>query len=245
MQWYVLHRTSLQEVTGKVVVQAKSGKLFDAARYLYEPAPFTLVAPKFKLHYHAKLTDYIHSMMTSALCPLISGRLFDCLRQFKTVPTSRALPTVLISKKGEELPYYVYVQHADFTATDFERSIFCKLVLDEERGRGVYKDITEKVNTYQEVRDHGGTNARVLYLKDNIEWDFFVWGGPPFLWMARGHVVKTLQEAKITGVCYVPFQQGDDWVNDELFMRVMRIEQPKWGGQMQTVLFPNGATRGK
>ncbi len=227
MQWNVLTRTSRQEVTGKATVQAESDKLFDAAKYLYEPAPSSLVAPKFKLHHHAKLTDYIHSVMTSAVCPLISGRLFDCLRQFKTVPTSRALPTLLIGKKGEELPYYVYVQHADFTATDYERSIFCKPAGFNEKWESAYEDLNVKAGSLREVIDQGGTRPRALYIKDSIPWDFFVLAGPPFLWMAQDHVVRALQEAGITGICYIPFQQGDDFVNDDLVSKAMRAEGVK------------------
>jgi hypothetical protein len=187
----------------------------------------TLVAPKFKLHHHAKLTDYIHSMMTSTVCPLISEILFDCLSQFNTIPTSRALPTVLIGKKREELPYYVYVQQADFTATDYERSIFCKPAGFNEKWEPAYEDLKVKVNNLREVLDNGGCGPRALYIKEDIPWDFFVLAGPPFLWMARDYVVQALQEAGITGICYIPFQQGDDFVNDDLVSKAMRVEGVK------------------
>jgi hypothetical protein len=126
MQWYALFKIINREIVGKVDNQADSSRLFNSSKYLSEPAPSYLPIPDFKLHYHAKRTDLIQTVMTTNLHPLISQKLLDILRKFKTVPTSSPLPTKLIGKKGETYPYYVYIQQADFEATDYARSIFCK-----------------------------------------------------------------------------------------------------------------------
>ncbi len=224
MVWYILTPTTNRDIIGKADNQSSALKLFDSSKYLYEPLSNVFALPYFKLHHHAKLTDLVQSLMTTQVHPLISQRLHDILIQFKTIPTSRALPTVLIGKRGEELPYYVFVQQADFTATDYERSIFCKPAGFNEKWEPAYEDLEVKVNNLREVLDNGGCGPRAWYIKEDIPWDFFVLAGPPFLWMAQDHVVQALQEAGITGICYIPFQQGDDFVNDELLWKAMRAE---------------------
>ncbi|MBX2927936.1 MAG: hypothetical protein KF852_08890 [Saprospiraceae bacterium] len=224
MKWYILTQTTNRNVIGNADNQSECSARFDAAKYLYELVPEHFKVPGFKLHHHAKLTDLVQSVNTSPVRPLIGQKLLDILMQFKTVPISRALPAVLIGKKGEELPYYVYVQHADFTATDYERSIFCKPAGFNEKWEPAYEDLKVKVGSLREVIDQGGVGPRALYINDSIPWDFFVLAGPPFLWMAQDHVVEALQEAQITGICYIPFQPGDDFVNDDIVSKAMRAE---------------------
>jgi len=226
MNWYIIFRTLDRDKIGKADNQSSAMRLFESAKYIYEPVPMDLKPPQFKLHHHAKLTDLVQSLMTSDYHPLISTKFLDCLRSFKTVPTSCALPTMLIDKKGEELPYYVYVQQADFNAVDYLRSVFCKPAGFNEKWIPIYEDIESKPSCFREVIDQGGVGARALYIYDDISWDFFVLAGPPFLWMARDYVVHALQDAEITGLCYIPFHQGDDFVNDDMVSKALRIEQP-------------------
>jgi hypothetical protein len=222
MKWYILTQTTNRNVIGKADNQSQCSARFDVAKYLYEPVPEYFKVPTFKLHHHAKLTDLVQSVNTSPVRPLCSKKLLDILMQFKTIPTSRALPTLLIGKKGEDLPYYVYIQQADFTATDYERSIFCKPAGFNEKWEPAYEDLEVKVSSFREVLDNGGFGPRAWFLKEDIPWDFFVLAGPPFLWLARDYVVRALQETGITGICYIPFQQGDDFVNDDIVLKTIR-----------------------
>ncbi|NRA51869.1 MAG: hypothetical protein HRU12_22310, partial [Phaeodactylibacter sp.] len=64
--------------------------------------------------------------------------------------------------------------------------------------------------------------ARALYLNDDIGWDYFVLAGPPFLWLARDYVVAALEEAHISGICYIPLNQGDDFVIDGIANKTIR-----------------------
>jgi hypothetical protein len=222
MKWYILTQTTDRNVIGKADNQSECRALFDIAKYLYEPAPPQLTAPQFKLHHHAKLTDLVQNLMSLNIHHLISQKLLDCLKQFKTIPTSRALPTTLIGKKKEQYVYYVYIQQADLNAIDYDRSIFCKISGVNEKYEHTYEDLKVKVSSLKEVTDQGGIGARALYIRNDISWDFFVLAGPPFLWMARDYVVQALQEADITGICYIPFQQGDDFVYDDLVGKAIR-----------------------
>lgn len=222
MQWYVLTQMLNREIIGKADYQSQCLALFDIAKYLYEPVPRGLKAPDFKLHYRAKLTDLVQSPMTSDVRPLINQKLRNVLRNFKTVPTSSPLPTKLIGKKGEAYPYYVYIQQADFEATDYARSVFCKPAGLDENYQPAYEDLATGLRDFQEVKRLGGYGARALYLKEDIEWDYFVLAGPPFLWMARDYVVEALKAAHITGICYIPFTQGDDFVYDDIVKKAIR-----------------------
>ncbi|MBX2927937.1 MAG: hypothetical protein KF852_08895 [Saprospiraceae bacterium] len=230
MQWYILTGTTDLNVRGKATNQSNFNFLLDTAKYFYEPPPQSLTVPSFQLHHHAKLTDLVQSLITGYLHPLISKKLLDCLSRFKTVPTSRFFPTTLIGKKGEEYPYYIYVQHADFNITDYDRSIFSKPAGLDENYQPAYEDLTIKASNLRDVLDKGGCGARALFIKNNIEWDFFVLAGPPFLWMARDYVVQALQEAEVTGFCFIPFQQGDDFVYEGIVRKALRIEQANSDG---------------
>ncbi len=113
-----------------------------------------------------------------------------------------------------------------FHVADYERSVFSRIAGMKDNGyEYIYEDF--QASDYEEVRLLKGRWASALYIKEDIEWDFFLLAGPPFLWMARDYVVQALQEAGITGICYIPFQQGDDFVNDDLVSKAMRVEGVK------------------
>ncbi len=86
----------------------------------------------------------------------------------------------------------------------------------------IYEDF--QASDYEEVRLLKGRWASALYIKEDIEWDFFLLAALPFLWMVNEKVADALRAAQITGICLIPFQQGDDFVNDDMVSKAMRAE---------------------
>ncbi|HMN90602.1 MAG TPA: hypothetical protein PKD70_00185 [Saprospiraceae bacterium] len=240
MAWYILSGTTNRKITGMVYPQAESVptevpySIAIYSDYMRGPAPEDIFVPKFKLCYRAKLTEMVSvAMFIFPTQSIISEKFFHILKNFHS-PPYQAFPTSVFDRKGIEHPYFVFMQNApQFHAADYERSVFSRIASMKENGyEYIYEDF--QASDYEEVRLLKGRWASALYIKEDIEWDFFLLAAPPFLWMVNEKVAEALRAANITGICLIPFQQGDDWVNDELFMRVMRIEQPEWGGHQQT-----------
>lgn len=96
------------------------------------------------------------------------------------------------------------------------------MIIKENGFEYVHEDF--KANNFEDMRDRKGIGAVKLYIKDDIQWDFFMLGNTPFLWMVNEKVAEALRAANITGICLIPFQQGDDFVNDDLVSKAMRAE---------------------
>jgi hypothetical protein len=222
MNWYILFSTTNRDIKGRAVNQSKciTGYTFEGC--LRDPSAPYLTEARFQLHHQAKLTDLVQSVMTSERSPLISQKLLENLNQFKTAPSSRALPVKLIGKKKEAYAYYILAQYPCLNATDYSRSIFCKPAGLDENYQPAYEELPTGLNSYREVIDFGGVGARALYIKKDIGWDYFVLAGPPFLWLARDYVVEALRSAQITGICYIPFMPGDDFVYDGIVEKAIR-----------------------
>ncbi len=231
MNWYILRHSMNSKVMGSAFIQAHglhSAEIpyrNDTAKYFYEPIPGNIKVPNFKLEYRAKLTDLIkHGGDFSATCLLVSQKLLEILAPFYT-PPQRVFPTYVIDRKNNSHPYYMLMQNGQFDIVDYSRSIFrgIKETIKKENGfEYVYEDF--KATNFEDRRDRKGIGAIALYIKEDIQWDFFLLGDTPFFWMVNEKVAEALRAANITGICLVPFHQGDDFVNDDLVSKAMRAE---------------------
>ncbi len=228
MNWYILVETTNFKIAGTDVPQTEvlpSNKPYpNYSDYYSKPAPSDLFVPKLKLRYRARFTD-----LTSAAIfnfpthSIISEKFFHVLKNFQS-PPFQVFPTIVIDKKGIEHPYFLFMQNApQFHATDYSRSVFSRIVGMKDNG---YEHIYEDFQTFgfEEVLQQKGVDASALYIKEDIEWDFFLLAAPPFLWMVNEKVAEALRAANITGICLIPFQQGDDFVHERLFAKAKRIE---------------------
>lgn len=218
-----------EKVKGNVLVQARG--LFtaeapyrdDIAKFLYEPIPEDIKVPNFKLEHRAKVTDLLNTG-SWASARLTSKRFYECLCGFHT-PSFKAFPTYVIDRKKNSHPYYMLMQSGQFNIVDYNRSVFRgikEMIIKENGFEYVYEDF--KATNFEDMRDRKGIGAVKLYIKDDIQWDFFLLGNTPFLWMVNEKVAEALRAAHITGICLIPFQQGDDFVNDDLVSKAMRAE---------------------
>lgn len=233
MKWYILAKTTNFKIAGTDVPQTenlptdKPYSISIYGDYYRSPAPNDLFIPKFKLRYRAKLTD-----LTSAAIfgfptqSIISENFLSVLKNFQS-PPYQAFPTSVFDKKGIEHLYYVFMQNSpQFHAADYSRSIFARIVGMKDNG---YENIFEEFQAigFEEVLQQKGIAASALYIKEGIEWDFFLLAAPPFLWMINEKVADALRAANITGICLIPFQQGEDFVNEMLFSKAQRVEGTK------------------
>lgn len=231
MNWYILRHSMNSKVMGSALIQVRglhSAEIpyrDDIAKYLYEPIPGNIKVPNFKLEYRAKLTDLIkHGGDFDTACLLLNQRLLEILTLFHT-PTQRVFPTCVIDRKNNSHPYYMLMQNGQFDIVDYNRSIFRgikEMIIKENGFEYVYEDF--KANNFEDRRDRRGIGAVELYIRDDIKWDFFLLGNTPFLWMVNEKVADALQTVNITGICLIPFQQGDDFVNDDIVSKAMRAE---------------------
>ncbi len=230
MSWYILTETVNRKVAGMTYPQVESEaievpySITIYSDYTLSPAPEDIFVPKFKLRYRAKLTDLTSvAMFSFPIHSIISTKFISVLKNFHS-PPYQAFPTSVFDKKGIEHPYFVFMQNApQFHAADYERSVFSKIAGMKDNGyEYIFEDF--QASDYEEVRLLKGRGASALYIKEDIEWDFFLLAAPPFLWLVNERVAEALRVAKITGICLVPFQQGEDFVHEMLFTKAQRIE---------------------
>lgn len=234
MKWYILAKTTNFKIAGTDVPQTenlptdKPYSISIYGDYYRSPAPNDLFIPKFKLRYRAKLTD-----LTSAAIfgfptqSIISENFLSVLKNFQS-PPYQAFPTSVFDKKGIEHPYYVFMQNLpQFHLTDYTLSVFSRRhsELNYNYPPHQYEDF--KAISFEDVVARKGFGASALYIKEDIEWDFFLLAAPPFLWMVNEKVADALRAANITGICLIPFQQGDDFVNDDIISKAQRVEGTK------------------
>lgn len=217
------------KVRGNVLVQANGIYTVeipyrdDIANFLYKPITNDIKVPNFKLEHRAKVTDLLNTG-SWASARLISKRFYECLCSFNA-PSLKAFSTNVIDRKNNSYPYYMLMQCGQFDIVDYNRSIFRgikEMIIKENGFEYVHEDF--KANNFEDMRDRKGIGAVKLYIKDDIQWDFFMLGNTPFLWMVNEKVAEALRAANITGICLIPFQQGDDFVNDDLVSKAMRAE---------------------
>lgn len=230
MTWYILTETANRKVMGMASPQVEatvtevpySIAIYDG--YLRSPAPENLFVPEFKLRYRGKLTDLVSvAMFAFPTHSIISEKFISVLKNFHS-PPFQAFPTSVFDREGMEHPYFVLMQNApQFHATDYARSVFSRIAGMKDNG---YEYIYEyfQAADYEALRLLKGRAASALYIREDIEWDFFLLAAPPFLWMVNEKVAEALRAANITGICLIPFQQGDDFVNDDLVSKAMRAE---------------------
>jgi len=230
MKWYILTNTNNLAERGKVDVQANSLNSVeipyrdDLARYFYEPVPDDLKIPPFKLEYRAKLTDWVLQVSYSPW-RLLSKKFIECINGANT-PTCKLFSTKLIDRKGNEYPYFIPIQNGQFDIVDYTNSVFRRPVKLKANGYEYeYEDF--KATSFEDVRNQRGIGPSALYLKEPIQWDSFLLGELPFPWMVNEKVADALRAANITGICLIPFQQGDDFVNDDIISKAQRVEGTK------------------
>ncbi len=230
MSWYILTKTTNYKIAGTDVPQTEAmptDKPYSISvynDYLRSPAPKNLFVPKFKLRYRAKLTDLMSvGFLGFPTHTIISENFLSVLKSFQS-PPYQAFPTSVFDKKGIEHPYFVFMQNApQFHAADYARSVFSRIAGMKENGyEYIFEDF--KASGFEEVLQQKGVDASALYIKEDIEWDFFLLAAPPFLWMVNEKVADAIRAAQITGICLIPFQQGDDFVHERLFAKAQRIE---------------------
>lgn len=230
MNWYILAKTTNFKIAGTAVPQTenlptdKPYSISIYGDYYRSPAPHDLFIPKFKLRHRAKLTDLtgaaIFGFPTQSI---ISEKFLSVLKNFHS-PPYQAFPTSVFDRKGIEHPYFVFMQNApQFHAADYARSVFSRIAGMKENGyEYIFEDF--QASGFEEVLQQKGVDASALYINEDIEWDFFLLAAPPFLWIVNEKVADALRAAKITGICLIPFQQGDDFVHERLFAKAQRIE---------------------
>ncbi len=230
MNWYILAKTTNFKIAGTAVPQTENlptDKPYSISvynDYLRSPAPDDLFIPKFKLRYRANLTDLTSaSIFGFPTHSVISEKFLSVLKNFLS-PPYQSFPTSVLDKKGIEHPYFVFMQNApQFHAADYARSVFSRIAGMKENGyEYIFEDF--QASGFEEVLQQKGVDASALYIKEDIEWDFFLLAAPPFLWMVNEKVADALRAAQITGICLIPFQQGDDFVHERLFAKAQRIE---------------------
>ncbi len=231
MKYYILRHSMSSRVMGSALIQAHgvySNEVpyrDDITKYLYETIPEDIQVPNFKMEYRARLTDLIkHGGSFTSAFLLISQKLLEILTPFHT-PKYSVFPTYVIDRKNNSHPYYMLMQNGQFDIVDYDRSVFRgikEMVIKENGFEYVYEDFRAK--NFEDQRDRKGIGSVALYIKEDIEWDFFLLAAPLFLWMVNEKVAEALRAVNITGICLIPFQQGDDFVNDDLVSKAMRAE---------------------
>lgn len=227
MNWYILGRTTNYAITGTASPQAKglySPKApyrLDLGKFLYEQAPDELKIPSYKLEHRAKLTDLVQGDNTTFPGhTLISKMLLECLFTFRS-PGFQKIPTVVIDKKDSQHPYFFFMQFPQFDLVDYSRSIFSRIT-DMVNGQYSYEDF--QATSFEDVRAKKGVGAKAIFMKENFDFDFFILPAFPFLWMVNEKIADALREAKITGICLIPFHQGENFVDDNIISKAQRIE---------------------
>ncbi len=230
MNWYILSETTNFKIAGTAVPHTealptdKPYSISIYGEYYRRPAPSDLFIPKFKLRYRAKLIDLTNvGFLGFPTQSIISEKFLSVLKNFYS-PPYQAFPTSVFDRKGIEHPYFVFMQNApQFHATDYTRSVFSRIAGMKKNGyEYIFEDF--QASGFEEVLQQKGVDASALYIKEDIEWDFFLLAAPPFLWMVNEKVADALRAAQITGICLIPFQQGDDFVHERLFAKAQRIE---------------------
>ncbi|MBX2929422.1 MAG: hypothetical protein KF852_16445 [Saprospiraceae bacterium] len=230
MNWYIIAKTTNYQIAGTAVPQTEAlptDKPYSISvynDYKRSPAPENLFVPKFKLRYRAKLIDLTNvGFLGFPTQSIISENFLSVLKNFHS-PPYQAFPTSVFDRKGIEHPYFVFMQNApQFHVTDYARSVFSRIAGMKENGyEYIFEDF--QASGFDEVLQLKGVDASALYIKEDIEWDFFLLAAPPFLWMVNEKVAEALRTANITGICLIPFQQGDDFVYERLFAKAQRIE---------------------
>ena len=155
---------------------------------------------------------------------LISEKLLSHLNNFAS-PPQKVFSTRIIDIRGEVHSYFLLLQNAQFDIIDYERSVFCTIKGQRfQHDRYVYECEEFKAADFEDHKNRGGAGPISLFIKKDIPFDFFLLAGPPFFWMVNEKIADALRAANITGICLVPFQQGDDFVNDDLVSKAMRAE---------------------
>ncbi|MFM9947164.1 MAG: hypothetical protein ACKV1O_04430 [Saprospiraceae bacterium] len=227
MNWYLVSYTTSHKIAGSVVPQADvlwspETPFVDLSPYLHNPVPHQLKIPTIKLKYRAKLTDLISANLENLPAyTIISKKFFQLLLNFHT-PRFQSFEMAAIDKKNIHHPYHFFMQNSpQYDLADYSRSVFSRMVKNES---GQYVHENFQATSYEEVRSQKGTHAYSLYLRENIEWDSFILAGPPSLWMVNQKVADALREAKITGICLIPFHQGENFVDDDIVSKAQRVE---------------------
>lgn len=229
MQWYILSESTNPDVIGNAFPRLE--EMFSAAnpyedyvtRYIYEPLPAKLAVPNYRMLHRAKLTDWMSSNMTN-VSMLISEKFLNCLSAF-VAPPQKVFSTRIFDKKGDVHSYFLLLQNAMFDIIDYERSIFCTIKGQYlQHDRYVYECDEFKAADFEDHKNRGGAGPISLFMKEDIPFDYFLLATPPFFWMVNEKVAEALRAAHITGICLIPFRQGDDFVNDDLVSKAMRAE---------------------
>ncbi|MCG8330544.1 MAG: hypothetical protein MI974_22805 [Chitinophagales bacterium] len=207
---------------------------FSFGKYKYTIIPPTakIVLPTFRLRYRAKLTDLLSSNLTSyPSLLLLSSNFLSVFRKF-IGGKYQIFPINIVGKKGERHEYFIMHfyerpdQYVDFYKTNFVRFFFT-----ENRFEAIHASTYED---YLDVKGLGGAKqTKALYLKESHLLPDFFSAPIPGIFLINEKVASALLKSKITGICLIPFHQGEDFT-ESLFVKTMRIENPEWEGFKHT-----------
>ncbi len=212
MTWFVLTPTANFKIKGTAVPQAEANlsdfkfSISTIGDYLRKPAPDSFEVPNLRLRFRAKLTDLMSAaFVVFPTHSLISKKMIECISDFKS-PPCQLFNTLLIDRKNMAHPFSFLMQNSpQFDITDYDRSVFSRISGIRSDGLYLYEDF--QAANFEDVLAKKGVAARALYMKENVNWDFFILAGQPFLWMVNEKVADALYQAKITGIVWFLFSR--------------------------------------
>lgn len=226
---YILVRSTDSKIIGHASPQVTDdGPFADYSPFLRKlPEGDLYIPPRFKLNGKAKLVDWLSSVRCNApLHVLISDFFADCLGSFKA-PLYRCFPTTVVTRNAKEYDYVIMMHAAWDGAIDFERSEYVRMKANYIPGNPYpeYDDLGKvNISSFEELDYLMHNQERrvsiyntALFLKEDVPYDFYIKPGHPWAWIVNEKVKDGLLAAKIKGLFFIPFQQGMNMKETDLY----------------------------
>lgn len=236
---YILTRSTNRKVVGNAspsvdAIYEENISYTTQSDYIRKKIPSSgLILPKLKLGKRGKLTDLLSAntvMYPSQL--LISRKLLEIFKKFSG-SSYQTFPVDVLDKADQSHEYYI-IHHYDTPDKfiDYEKTVYIRFFHNENKTEVIpVSSFEDYVNTSS---PGGAKRAKALFLKeyDTLP-NFFAVSGGPSLYFVKEEVANKILSSEVTGVCLIPFQQGDD-CTESVFIKAMRVENPEWKGFKHT-----------
>lgn len=233
MKWYILTSAANKDIRPKNRT-GQAEPIYSAnipitvtnwSKYLYSDSlPENLLIPPFKKIRGATITDWMTSVKTQSGYTLISCNLYTCLSQFK-LSSYKGYDTVIIDGE-KEIPYKVFLQALQFDLIDYSRSIFCAYEKNDISGKYEYGEVAN-INSHQDIVANKARFGKSIFLKENIPYDGFLILPHGAVFLVNEKIKQALENGGFTGICLIPFNQGEDFINEDIHRKRLRAETRK------------------
>ena len=229
MDWYILTKTARLNEIGKqlqaepIYTKNIPATVVSYSKYIYDQSlPERPAIPSFKKVRGAKVTDWVNTIRTSTGYSLISEKLFECLSSFN-LASYRGYDTLLLDNK-KEYKYQLFLQSVQTSLIDYSKSTFCTYEKNELTEKYEYR-IKKGISSYQDTIVANARYGQSIFLKEDILFDGFLMPVGPVVFLVNQKVKKAIIDGGFTVLCLIPFQDGEDFVTEDLHTKVLRVEK--------------------